>query len=455
MRKIVLVGLGAHARAKYAPLLKKAREAGVVGGIDIIELKSRQTETEEFLAKSALPVGRQIYLDTPGASGFDPEGEKALRDLARPGDGVIVATEARAHRGYVSAAMRAGVDCLVDKPVIVPQTDAGELDPGGYLAGINRVLADGLATGARCTVMAPRRYHGVYRLVAEYAEMVATRVDCPVSFVGIEHHEGVWNTHDELEWRDDHPYKHGYGMLCHSGYHYVDVLHGLLDINARRFGGAGLSLTCHSTSAFDASTNASCRRLVGDPGELLFPVNRVWGESDFVAAGATTDMDGTGQATFAFSMMQNSVSVRNWRTLPAGVYNKNGRFASERIRINIGPFVAIEAQFQKVPTDERCSVDGLERRATVTVWRNSPLLGGAITSRKDFGSTDRISRNADLGAARSALFADWLARRPGRSSLSSHLGTSRLFERLLQQLSIQALTRARQPVAAALSGVPQ
>lgn len=452
MRNIVLVGLGAHARAKYIPLLKKAREAGAVGDIALVELKSRQSDTEEFISRSAAPIGKQIYLSTPGASGFDLEGEKAVRELARPGDGVIVATEARAHRGYVSAAMRAGVDCLVDKPVIVPQSDAGELDAGGYLSGINQVLADGLATGARCTVMAPRRYHGVYRLVAEYAEKIAVLVDCPLTFIGIEHHEGVWNTPDELEIRDDHPYKHGYGMLCHSGYHYVDVLQGLLDINVRRFSGADLSLSCHSTSAFDASTNVSCGRLVGDPGPILFPVNRIWGESDFVVSGATRDSDGTGLATFSFSMIQNSVSVRNWRRLPTSTYNKNGRFASERIRINIGPFVAIEAQFQKVPTDERCSVEGLERRATVTVWRNSPLLGGAIRSTKDFGTTNTIRRNADLGAARAALFSDWLARRPGRSSLSSHLGTSRLFERMLHQLSAQALARAKQPVSAAISG---
>lgn len=451
MRNIVLVGLGSHARAKYVPLLRQARLSGAIGDVHLVELRSRQAEVESYISRSDFPVARRIYVATSDTSGFDNEGEAAVRELARPGDGLIVATEARAHQGYVSAAMRAGVDCLVDKPVIVPLTETGSLAPGDYLCSIRQLLAEGLATGARCTVMAPRRYHGVYRLVAEYAERVAIHLGCPLTYIGIEHHEGVWNTPNELEWREDHPYKHGYGMLCHSGYHYVDVMQGLLDVNRRSFGGSNVNLSCHSTSAFDAAANASLRRMSGDPGKVPFPCNRAWGESDFVMSGSTTDSEGGGQAVLSLSMLQNSVSVRNWRKLP-DAYNKNGRFASERIRINIGPFIAIEAQFQKVPTDESCSVDCLERRAKVTVWRNSPLLGGAVMSRKEFSSRDTITRNADLGAARSALFGDWIARRPGRSGLSSHLATSTLFERLLGELSGQAIARISRPATVVSQG---
>ena len=36
---------------------------------------------------------------------------------------------------------------------------------------------------------------------------------------------------DEFIYRENHPYKYGYGKLFHSGYHFVDLLTWLLESN--------------------------------------------------------------------------------------------------------------------------------------------------------------------------------------------------------------------------------
>lgn len=92
------------------------------------------------------------------------------------------------------------------------------------------------------------------------------------------------------------------------------------------------------------------------------------------------------------------MSLRNWRQLPTDVYNENGRYGSETIRLNIGPFAAIEARIFKRP---HLSTEGrpqLTREAHITLWRNAGLLGGAALREQLYPALDTLVRNADLGA---------------------------------------------------------
>lgn len=83
----------------------------------------------------------------------------------------------------------------------------------------------------------------------------------------------MWNTEEEIFSREDHPYRYGYGALCHSGYHYIDILSGL-------------------------------------------PGSPVWGETDFVSARAARRR-GSGDTVclFQFDPLQTTVSLRNWRLI--------------------------------------------------------------------------------------------------------------------------------------------
>merc|ERR1712151_181742 len=53
----------------------------------------------------------------------------------------------------------------------------------------------------------------------------------PISYIDIYHADGMWGMPGEMCTRSYHPYKHGYGKLMHSGYHFLDLLMWLNSIN--------------------------------------------------------------------------------------------------------------------------------------------------------------------------------------------------------------------------------
>jgi hypothetical protein len=288
--------------------------------------------------------------------------------------------------------------------------------------------------------MTPRRYNAIYRMVQTYSGKVARSTGCPVTFVGLQHHEGVWNTPEEIDAREDHPYKYGYGMLCHSGYHYVDVLSGLLGINERLLGPLRVHANARTMSALDQVRQLPHARLVPQQAHTVAsPGTRTgtaWGETDIVIIGTVRRMESEDAVSlFSLDLLQTSTSLRTWAQLPRGRYNKNGRYASETLRVNIGTLAAIEARILKVPLSTAAGVPlAFTKEAEITVWRNGSPCAAAPFRRKRYGTTQVVHGNADLGAGRARLFEDWINGRPTRSDLASHTRSSLLFEQFLSLL---------------------
>lgn len=208
-------------------------------------------------------------------SGIPAMGEDVVTSLARPGTKVIVSTEPKAHLGYLRAALGLGLDCLVDKPIVLPMGSNGRpaADPSGWCG--SRAQGD-LRSDWRplCGRDAPPLQRSL-------------RIDRPVCTARLPKpwHAGhlYWcraprgsvAQEDEILSREDHPYRYGYGMLCHSGYHYIDILSGLLGYNENHFGRRAVELDVHRASAADQVRQIGpdpVRRLRGDaPSAALFP----------------------------------------------------------------------------------------------------------------------------------------------------------------------------------------
>ncbi|WP_426441329.1 hypothetical protein [Bradyrhizobium genosp. P] len=435
---LILVGLGPFARAKYIPLIEDAVARGRASGFHVVELASARDDVVAFFrARPCKPASVTCVPDLRRQGiWYSGHGEDALTALAGPGTKVIVSTEPKAHLGYLRAALGLGLDCLVDKPVVLPMGSNGRPAANGLVSAVAELKQICNRTGGRCVVMTPRRYNAVYELIGRYARRASRNLGTPVTYIGIEHHEGVWNTEEEILSREDHPYRYGYGALCHSGYHYIDILSGVLAHNEDHFGTLKVELDVHRATAADQIRQIGpdpVRRLRGPaPVPGRFPAPPVWGETDFVSAGAAR-RHGSGNTVclFRLDLLQTSVSLRNWRQLPTNVYNKNGRYASETIRLNIGPFAAIEARVLKRPHANTEGHPQFAKEAHITLWRNGGFLGRAALRESAYSTGNTLVRNADLGAARKRLFDDWLEGRNSKSSLESHTRTISLFARYL------------------------
>ncbi|MBH5373150.1 hypothetical protein [Bradyrhizobium glycinis] len=158
------------------------------------------------------------------AIGYSGHGEDALMALARPDTKVIVSTEPKAHLGYLRAALGLGLDCLVDKPVVLPVGSNGRPAPDRLVDAVAELKEICNQTGGRCVMMAPRRHNTVYELVRRYARRASQNFGTPITYIGIEHHARVWNTEEEILCREGPSLPVRYGMLCHSGHHYIDIL---------------------------------------------------------------------------------------------------------------------------------------------------------------------------------------------------------------------------------------
>lgn len=53
----------------------------------------------------------------------------------------------------------------------------------------------------------------------------------PITYIDIYHNDGMWNMPSEFLERENHPYKYGYGKLFHSGYHFIDLVAWLMEVN--------------------------------------------------------------------------------------------------------------------------------------------------------------------------------------------------------------------------------
>lgn len=53
----------------------------------------------------------------------------------------------------------------------------------------------------------------------------------PINKISISHSDGNWNMPSEVIFRENHPYKYGYGKMMHSGYHFIDLLSWFMEIN--------------------------------------------------------------------------------------------------------------------------------------------------------------------------------------------------------------------------------
>ncbi|MEZ4669342.1 MAG: Gfo/Idh/MocA family oxidoreductase [Anaerolineae bacterium] len=460
-KNIVLAGLGPHARRIYYPLLEKYREQYNLHVALLIDRQDQADAVHNYLAGRALQPDKLLFIeDHP--NGDDPPGEEllaSLRELTSTQriDGIIIATEPRAHKVYALWAILNHVDVLVDKPITAPPGASVEVHAARQVfadyGDLERCLR---FSTSNVIVQAQRRSHAGYALIKLYLDEFTQKYPIPISYMDIYHGDGMWPMPDELFRRENHPFKYGYGKLMHSGYHFVDLFAWLAQVNmrmidkrpdraeivARRFGPYDF---LHQVSREDYHTlfGGNVSDVAFSPARLN--TARSYGEQDVFAL-CQLKRDDVVVTTASINLQQNSFSRRAWLEQPQDVYKGNGRVRHEHLNLQIGNLLNIQAHsyqaYEVGKKDVEVEGAGHEDHFEVDIYRNSGVVGGQPLEKFDIGSQARREHSDDsafLGHneyARELHFLDFLERRPGPSHFSTHGLSVRLLSGMCEALAI-------------------
>jgi len=392
-RNLLFIGLGPHAQAVQYRFLDGLRRQGTPLRIRaLVELEDRQADVEQFLQDKRLQPDNLISL--PVADRNSPEIHPKLlaflEKIKHTVDGVLICTEPKAHKKYILWALQNNIDVLADKPLTAPLVnEQGPSQVERDFADIEAALS---ASTARLCLMTNKRVHAAYQAVYQQLREFVTEYNVPLTHAELLDGGGMWNFPLEFETRENHPYKYGYGILLHTGFHYVDLLLHYQSVNHLiGFQEDEIKVHAFGVTPFDAVYQFPQRYY-----EKLFPKEnfgeefaalpvekyKTYGITDLVSS-LQFLKEGRVVTQSSLSLLQHTLSARAWRPLPDNLYLKNGRLTQNQIHLFCGPLLDVRLTY--------CQPDTLAKDETDTyileVQRNTALVGGKSYVREEF--TDR------------------------------------------------------------------
>jgi len=444
MRKhLVVAGFDEIVSNKYLVCIDSAIRQGAIDSYSVIDLE-RERATIEARVSSLQLKPESIYFIPDHALAFDPSARAfftpILEDLRNRKQDikVYVAAELKAHEGYLLYCLQNKVSSLVEKPIFAPLKN-GIFEPKLFRSIKEKILSHVNGQESIHSVMTLSRYHKIYNDIAiATVKQKMIKYNAPLTSFHFRTAGGVWNLLDEYDTREDHPYKYGYGMLMHGGYHYVDLTTQFLLLNKLIFPDHDFSLTVISFSAHpkDQPIRLSEKvcRIFDDvrPNWINSNTKRnFYGETDIVSIFAMKE-EQTGQILTlgTLSLEQTTPSIRSWKVFPDGEYNKNGRISSVDFEAQLGNLFSLNVQCFDVPKRTGGSLDKIDAFARVRTRGNASLFPEELDNMEStFDGLFHSDSNRDL-------MTHWLLNKEHRSRLQDHTPVMDLTE--LLALSVQS-----------------
>lgn len=442
MSHLIIVGFDEIVSNKYLTSIEDAVRKKAINGYSIIDLKSQKQFIEQRLAKVSFQPKSVFYLPenfTTEAWSNETDYEDIILGIAKKEEHVkvYIATELRAHEGYLKFCIDHGIDSLVEKPVLAPMSTQGFVSNriNSTMRGLTQKAAE---TGSKHSVMSLGRYHPIYNdiVLSELGKLVA-ELQAPVTSFHLRAAGGVWNLHREYESREDHPYKYGYGMLMHGAYHYIDLVSQFILLNRLVYPDQQLRLTLSSYGAYPSDQNSRIpkkyREFFDDDepnwSDTSSSTNISYGETDIVTSFRLQDVATNKTITLGtLSFEQTTPSIRNWKDIPEGLYNKNGRTSRVDIEAQLSTMHAVNVECYDVPVKENGQVDRIDAFARVSTRTNAALL-----PEKEYTETRTFSGIFHSESNKKLMHA-WLTNTEAKSSLESHILPMYLIEILAESL---------------------
>lgn len=429
---IIVIGCGLHFTIRHYISLCENVDASDLKIHLVVDLKSEEVKIRNFFNDKKLQPENYLFLPEHQRNVIDINSfhEQVIKliDLNKV-DGVLICAEPKVHKPYILWAIENNLNIFSDKPLTAFSslkekdslyTDYSEIQSALKEKDLNFVLC------------CDRRGHLGYQYLRSHIAEIIKTYGIPITYVGIHYGDGVWNMPDEFFTRENHPHKYGYGILLHSGYHYIDLLMSFVLLNRSLF-----PLKMDESEVFTLLTTPSLflRNIPNEVYNKNFKTNRfkkyfeeqsikemdMMGETDALIMGRFNYQKQV-VTNFSLQMLEATATKRTSDKLPENLYLNNGRMHLENVTIHIGPLCSIQIDvnhFIKQAQD-----DGLED-FTVTIMRNPEFLKLPALSRltrRDFSKlcsnlSDKESMNVK---SRAWQLTEFLEGKDGNSSLDSH-----------------------------------
>jgi hypothetical protein len=361
----------------------------------IVDLKSQELRINNFLSEKKFNIDT-IFIDDQ----YKNERELPIIVETKLLEAInynqinfaIISTEAKSHYAYIKfLLLKTNVKILTDKPLTAPLNvinneqqahqiylDFIELEALNKTFGENRIF-----------ILCQRRWHDGFRYIYRLLESIVTNYEIPITNIICHHCDGTWNMPNEFIIRENHPYKYGYGKLFHSGFHFVDLISWLIEINFKlkdKFPNqVEMFATMMQPADFIKIIDAKFYKRFFNTETY----NSIFSSKDIFAGFGEIDFNG--QIVFkrnertitnvTLNLLQNGFSRRAWICLPEDTYKSNGRVRHEYLNINVGPIMNIQvhsyqAHHQKYETGVQIGEPGSPQHFDIYIYRNTALIGG-------------------------------------------------------------------------------
>lgn len=389
--RLLVVGCGPAAKRNYFPLLDRMAGTEFDKITALVELQSAREKVEAFTSAMKSPPQQTIWIpDSNRTAGELPASlRQGLDASVRAGeiDGVFILSEPKAHLPYLRWAIGHSLPVLLEKPLSAPPgactSETGAQQIWDDYVEVKKLLSS--HPEASVTLMAQRRVHPGFQFVMQYLRDFVRETEIPVTFVDVFKSDGQWTFPHEYG-KENHPFKYGYGMLLHGGYHFIDVLAQAVEAGSvpskmpEYF--TTMASFCRPYDAMTQFSPADYARFF--PGYDPEDVNKN-NLGDLDTHAVFEFHRGASIVTHArISLMHNGFSRRAWPESKADTYKGNGRVRHERLHIVAGPLMSImihsyEAFEQDQPAGGDVPPDGEpggHNHFDIEIFRNAGVIGG-------------------------------------------------------------------------------
>ncbi|WP_170117388.1 Gfo/Idh/MocA family oxidoreductase [Chitinophaga ginsengisoli] len=442
IQHIIVVGCGLHFRERYYSVLQQQADMRISM---VIDLEAEEERIRHFFSDKSLTPEQYLFLPDQYRNDLTPEElDKLLcgRIYKKAIDAVIICTEPKAHKAYAIWAVRNNLHVFTDKPLTA---FSSRQSSESLLQDFYDISGEIRNEQLNFVVSCERRAHTGYNYVRQFLSDLIRTYRVPITFIDIHFGGGMWNMPDELFYRENHPYKYGYGVMLHSGYHYIDLLFSLMSLNKILYPDMHAS-TLHALAISPADHLGMIDQAVYERclhtdrfSEYFQPDNisrlHDFGETDVTLSG---DFKSNGKriSHYCLQLMETSASNRGWHQLPENTYISNGRLRQESVIIHVGPLCSIHISSHSLSKQQ--SADKTEH-FTIEIINNTNVTGHAgyiQLNRKDI--TDmypEMPLNKGMNvAARQWQLQNFLQGGDAHSSLSSHREGIAFIDKVYRQL---------------------
>ena len=283
-------------------------------------------------------------------------------------------------------------------------------------------------------------------------EQVTKEYNIPVTYIDLYHNDGMWNMPSEFIERENHPYKYGYGKLFHSGYHFIDLMAWLLEVNKETIGkqinNAEMFVSTYKPiDFFNVFNNYDYKKILRtNRFEKTLSIDQSYfknyGEIDFHSI-INFKQDEKLITNCSINLMQSGFSRRAWSELPKDTYKANGRVRHERLNVQVGPLMNIQVHsyqaYEIADREKICNNNvGSVEHFDIYVFRNSQLIGGKTFDMLDIATLSEKDKEYFEGyneKARENCFINFLLDIDDSSDLLEHRVSIELTEKAYEIMS--------------------